>query len=118
MKTTYLCPAHVVGEGSALGLDPFGRGSDTLFVVRWQGRLQAWRNRCPHLDVPMHYRKDRFMSAGGEHIVCFAHGALFRPDNGLCVQGPCLGQSLQPLAIHVDERGAVWLLDERDTPDR
>ncbi len=116
MKASYLCPQSAVHEGRALGLDPFDEGRDSLFVVRWQGRLQAWRNRCPHLDVPMHYRKDRFMSADGNRIVCFAHGAQFRPDSGLCVLGPCLGQSLQPLAIDVDEQGDVWLLGTPDTP--
>ena len=111
MQGVYLCPARTVGEGSARGFDPFGQGRDTVLLVRWQGQLRAWRNRCPHLEVPMHYRKDRFMAADGQRIVCFAHGAQFRPDNGLCVLGPCLGQSLQPLALHVDEQGDVWLLD-------
>lgn len=99
-----------MAEGSSRGFDPFGAGRDTLLVVRWRGVLSAWRNRCPHLDVAMQYRKDRFMSGDGQHIVCFAHGALFRPDTGLCVLGPCLGQSLQPQVLSLDEHGGIWLV--------
>jgi nitrite reductase/ring-hydroxylating ferredoxin subunit len=106
----YLCPQHTVVEGESRGFDPFGTGRDTLLIVRWRGQLTAWRNRCPHLDVAMQYRKDRYMSGDGQRIVCFAHGALFRPDTGLCVLGPCLGQSLQPQRLRVDEKGDVWLV--------
>jgi nitrite reductase/ring-hydroxylating ferredoxin subunit len=108
----YLCPQVTLVEGGSRGFDPFASGRDTVLVVRWQGALSAWRNRCPHLDVTMQYRKDRFMSGDGQHIVCFAHGALFRPDTGLCVLGPCLGQSLQPQALSIDEHGGVWLLGD------
>lgn len=105
----YLCPQDSIVEGGARGFDPHLKGHDTLLVVRWKGALSAWRNLCPHLDVAMQYRKDRFMSAEGRHIVCYAHGALFRPDSGVCVLGPCLGQSLQRQTITVDEQGGVWL---------
>jgi nitrite reductase/ring-hydroxylating ferredoxin subunit len=107
--SVYLCPQDSILEGRARGFDPRRQGRDTLLVVRWKGELSAWLNRCPHLDVAMQYRKDRFMSADGQHIVCYAHGALFRPDSGMCVLGPCLGQSLQRQAITLDEQGGVWL---------
>jgi nitrite reductase/ring-hydroxylating ferredoxin subunit len=68
------------------------------------------------MDVAMQYRKDRFMSADGQHIVCFAHGALFRPDDGLCVLGPCLGQALQQQPIVIDADGAVWLMNTPAQP--
>jgi nitrite reductase/ring-hydroxylating ferredoxin subunit len=106
----YLCPQHTVLEGGSRGFDPFNIGRDTLLVVRWRGELSAWRNRCPHLNVTLQYRKDRYMSEDGQHIVCFAHGALFRPDTGVCVLGPCLGQSLQPQPLMVDEQGGLWLI--------
>ncbi|KTB79629.1 (2Fe-2S)-binding protein [Pseudomonas syringae pv. syringae PD2774] len=109
MKAIYLCTQAELAEGCARGFDPLGQGRDTLMVLRWQGELKAWLNRCPHLEVPMHYRKDRFMSADRQHIVCYAHGARFMPDSGLCVLGPCLGQSLRPQTLYVDEHGGVWL---------
>jgi hypothetical protein len=51
----------------------------------------------------MAWKKDRFMSGDGRHIACFAHGALFRPKDGLCVSGPCQGQYLT--AVEVAIRG-------------
>ncbi|MDD1963015.1 Rieske 2Fe-2S domain-containing protein [Pseudomonas sp. 39004] len=106
---TLLCRDEQLQEGLARGFDPWGQGRDTVLALRWRGQVRVYRNLCPHLDVAMQYRKDRFMSGDGRHIVCFAHGALFQPDNGSCVLGPCLGQSLQALMVMVDVSGNVWL---------
>jgi Ferredoxin subunits of nitrite reductase and ring-hydroxylating dioxygenases len=106
---TLLCRDEQLQEGLARGFDPWGQGRDTVLALRWRGQVRVYRNLCPHLDVAMQYRKDRFMSGDGRHIVCFAHGALFQPDNGFCVLGPCLGQSLQALMVMVDVSGNVWL---------
>jgi len=106
---TFLCHESELEEGYSHGFDPWRDGRDTVLALRWQGQVRVYRNLCPHLNVTMQYRKDRFMSGDGQHIVCFAHGALFRPDNGSCVLGPCLGQSLQALPAWIDERGGMWL---------
>lgn len=106
--TWRLCPADEVGEGCTRGFDPADSGSDSLFVMRWQGTLRAWRNACPHVDgAPMAWRRDAYLNAQGTHIACHAHGALFDPVSGACVQGPCRGQRLQGLALRVDAQG--WL---------
>lgn len=57
----------------------------------------------------MAWRKDAYLNAAGDRIVCAAHGALFEPDTGLCVQGPCLGQRLQALPFVVDALGELVL---------
>jgi nitrite reductase/ring-hydroxylating ferredoxin subunit len=36
------------------------------------------------------------------------HGALFRPEDGFCVSGPCAGESLKQLKLELRD-GAVWL---------
>jgi nitrite reductase/ring-hydroxylating ferredoxin subunit len=66
-------------------------------VVHRGGRLYAYRNRCPHTGVELNWLPGQFLSIDGEHIQCATHGALFRIEDGLCVYGPCSGQSLQPL---------------------
>ena len=87
----HLCSAAELIEGRSRGFDPGGNGCDTLFLLRWQGELRAWRNACPHINgAPMAWRRDAYMNA-----------------TGLCVQGPCLGQSLQPLALKVAAGGEV-----------
>jgi len=36
-------------------------------------------------------------------IQCSTHGALFNIETGECLQGPCLGQSLQAIAHEVKD---------------
>ena len=56
----------------------------------------------------MEWLPDRFLDAEGKLIQCALHGALFRPDTGLCLHGPCAGQRLQPLAL-IQRDGELWL---------
>ena len=108
-----LCRAEdlaAIAEGRARGFDPRNVGQDTLFIVRHDGHLRAWRNACPHVDgAPMAWRKDAYTNAAGTHIVCSAHGALFEPATGRCVQGPCIGQGLKAIEIDIRSDGSVWL---------
>ncbi|WP_175651458.1 Rieske (2Fe-2S) protein [Pseudomonas sp. Marseille-P9899] len=106
---TFLCHREQLLEGQARGFDPWQQGRDTVIGLLWQGEVKAYRNLCPHLDVAMQYRKDRFMSGDGRHIVCFAHGALFDPADGVCLLGPCLGQALQALVVKTDDDLKLWV---------
>ena len=36
----------------------------------------------------------------GHYLICSMHGARYRPDNGLCIAGPCQGASLHPVPVH------------------
>ena len=94
-------------EGQARGFDPLQRGKDSVFAVVHEGNIRIYRNSCPHLDVRLEYRKDRFLSADGQLIMCYAHGAQFLPSTGECVYGPCLGQKLEALPWRVEEG---WLV--------
>ncbi|MCV0280480.1 Rieske 2Fe-2S domain-containing protein [Pseudomonas aeruginosa] len=111
-SASFLCREDELLEGQARGFDPWLQGRDTVVALRWRGLVRVYRNSCPHWQVPMQYRKDRFMSGDGRYIVCFAHGALFQPENGFCLQGPCLGQSLQSLGVSDDGEGGLWVVDE------
>jgi nitrite reductase/ring-hydroxylating ferredoxin subunit len=106
-----LCRADEIAEGAARGFDLDGEGDEAIFVVRVGGRLSAWRNACPHIDgAPLALRKDAYLNAAGDRIVCFGHGAEFLPDSGLCVLGPCLGAKLTPALVTIDENGALSVL--------
>ena len=102
-----LCLMSELAEGQARGFDPLGQGRDSVFAILHQGQVRLYRNSCPHLDVRLEYRKDRFMSADGQRIICYAHGAQFLPESGLCVYGPCLGEQLSALEYQIDEG---WLV--------
>ncbi|MCL6701616.1 Rieske 2Fe-2S domain-containing protein [Pseudomonas sp. T1.Ur] len=104
-----LCRLDELVEGQSRGFDPLGTGKDSVFALRHDGEVRVYRNRCPHLEVRLEYRKDRFLSVDGRQVICYAHGARFLPDTGLCVYGPCLGESLSALQWHAE---ADWLVLE------
>jgi nitrite reductase/ring-hydroxylating ferredoxin subunit len=74
------------------------------FVVRSQGGVRGWIDRCPHAGFPLAFPPDRYLTREGDLILCGSHGALFRPHDGLCVGGPCAGRHLLPWPVSV--RGA------------
>ena len=101
--TIRLCRLDELLQGTARGFDPNGAGEDTILVLRRGAELHAYHNRCPHQGARLEYRKDRFLSADGERVICHAHGAQFDAETGLCTQGASLGQSLERIACRVEE---------------
>jgi len=102
-----LCRADDIGEGKGRG---FRLGADTgqiaAFIIRWRGAFYAYVNSCPHIGTPLDRLPDRFFDRSGELLLCGTHGALFRPDDGMCVRGPCSGKPLDRLPVSVED-GAV-----------
>jgi nitrite reductase/ring-hydroxylating ferredoxin subunit len=106
----YLTHLDALPEPGSRGFDPYCTGRATLFVVRHASGVRAWLDACPHYgDTPMAWRKDAWLDAGGTRIVCHAHGAQFDIETGVCTKGPCLGQALTPVALHIDAKGRVFL---------
>ena len=86
-----------------------------LFVVRKGDVLAAYYNRCPHTGAPLEWRPNQFLDLDDSFIQCAIHGALFRPEDGYCLRGPCAGQSLEPLGLDVvDGRVRLRLPDSED----
>lgn len=71
------------------------------FVVRRGGTVAGYVDRCPHAGLPLAQELDRYLTRDGSLIACSWHGALFRPEDGLCVGGPCAGRSLTPWPVEV-----------------
>jgi nitrite reductase/ring-hydroxylating ferredoxin subunit len=104
-----LCHIDHLPDGGSRGFDLNREGQDTVFVVRQGPLLFAYRDACPHHDTPMAWRKDAYLDATGQYIVCAAHGARFDITTGLCTLGPCLGQSLTPVPLRMHDDGEVHL---------
>jgi nitrite reductase/ring-hydroxylating ferredoxin subunit len=85
-----------------------GRPADG-FLARFQGNLVAYENRCRHLPLKLDYDDGRFFTRDGHHFICQTHNAIYEPLTGLCIQGPCEGESLKPLKIEV-VKGEIWLV--------
>lgn len=69
------------------------------FVVHWLGRWYAYVNHCPHTGVNLNWLPDQFFDNGNQFIQCSLHGALFKPESGLCIRGPCVGDTLVQLPL-------------------
>jgi nitrite reductase/ring-hydroxylating ferredoxin subunit len=78
------------------------------FVVRHRGQLRAFRNQCAHQPLSLDYGDGDFFTEDGCHLLCRNHGALFAPDTGLCVEGPCFGAHL-PLLPVSERDGRVFV---------
>jgi nitrite reductase/ring-hydroxylating ferredoxin subunit len=71
--------------------------------------VRAYRNECRHLPMPLDDRDPKeIWDPSGRYLVCSSHGARYRPEDGLCVAGPCEGSHLKPLPIQVVD-GEVFL---------
>lgn len=86
-------------EGQARGFDVDcgQRRPLRLLVVRRNGDLFVYENRCPHRGTPLDWFPNNFLDQSGEHLICATHGALFRIEDGECLAGPCVGEHLRPL---------------------
>jgi nitrite reductase/ring-hydroxylating ferredoxin subunit len=109
----FLCSLDEIPDGGTRGLAREGL-DDMLCVVRQGSEVFVWRNDCPHEHRPMEYRQDRFLSADGKHIVCYAHSAHFDIRTGFCFAGPCAGQSLTGVPVRIENR-EVWIPAELPT---
>lgn len=75
-----------------------------IFLVRdVEGAVTAFRNACPHVGSPLDWMPDQFLNMDQDLIQCATHDALFRPGDGVCVSGPCVGQALTAVAVEINE---------------
>jgi nitrite reductase/ring-hydroxylating ferredoxin subunit len=71
------------------------------FIVKCTNGVAAYVNTCPHAGHPLDLRPNRFLTPDRALIQCASHGALFTRDEGLCIAGPCPGQSLRRVPVEV-----------------
>jgi len=84
------------------------------FVLRYDGRVVAYLNRCVHVPTEMDWQPGEFLDSAKEYILCSIHGAAYEPGSGRCVAGPCGRGRLTEL--RVEERdGQVYWYPSRDT---
>jgi nitrite reductase/ring-hydroxylating ferredoxin subunit len=74
-----------------------------IVVVRWGKQVFGYLNKCPHDGVNLDWERNQFFDPNGIRLMCGKHGAMFELGTGMCVDGPCKGRSLQPVAVAVIE---------------
>jgi len=96
-------PVDAIVEPGSKGFSLQGRAGADFFVVRKDGQVHAYRNRCPHTGAPLEWQPDQFLDIDNGFIQCALHGALFRVGDGFCLRGPCASQSLEGLPLKAND---------------
>ena len=71
------------------------------FVVLFNTKYYAYRNKCQHLAVELDWENNEFFDEEEKFIVCATHGAIYEPSSGKCLMGPCVGKKLEILNLKV-----------------
>ena len=105
--TKALCRIDDIPDGGAIEagvVDERDGIRDSLMLARHGGTVHAYRNVCPHAGRRLDWAPGQFLVEDG-HVICTAHGAMFRLASGECVSGPCRGESLTevPIELQGDE---------------
>ena len=110
-----ICPsADLVdaGRGVLFEVDYFGEPA-AAFVVRHEGAVHAYLNRCAHIPMELDWQPGVFFDAEGRDLICSTHGATYSASSGKCLGGPCAGGAL--VKVEVEERdGFIVLKDSFD----
>ncbi|WP_049621874.1 Rieske (2Fe-2S) protein [Frateuria defendens] len=109
MTATQLCRLEDLPDGEATAVDALlPDGEESVIVLRQGGAVRAWLNLCPHAGRRLDWAPGKFLISQGL-LICAAHGASFRTDDGACVGGPCRGEHLRAVPVAVED-GWVRLL--------
>ena len=106
---TRLCHLDEGPDGGSAGFtEAVGGRRLPLMVLRRGGRGFVFVNSCPHNRAPLDFTPGQFLNLRRSHILCTNHGALFRIEDGVCVEGPPLRRALERVEAEV-ANGEVWL---------
>jgi nitrite reductase/ring-hydroxylating ferredoxin subunit len=101
-----LCAINEINDPGAKGFRfRVDRSLFAAFLVRQGPVVSGYVDSCPHNGWPLALMDDRYLTRDGDRIICAAHGAVFRPQDGVCVAGPCVDEHLTtwPVVVRGEE---------------
>ncbi|WP_084530965.1 Rieske (2Fe-2S) protein [Burkholderia sp. WSM2232] len=101
MTETRLCRLDEVPDGGARVIREESMGR-SIVVVRRDDKVWAYVNRCPHFSVPLEFEPGHIFCYRSQVLMCAHHSALFRFEDGRCIEGPCKGASLDTVPVKID----------------
>ena len=110
-ETRVLCRLEDIPEGGAKGFPAAPGGFTGLFAIRRGTTVHVYVNACPHVGLPLEPLPDRFLDGKKSVILCSAHGARFRIEDGVCITGPCIGEALETVPHELIEGRIVVAAD-------
>jgi nitrite reductase/ring-hydroxylating ferredoxin subunit len=103
-----ICSAKSIERGSArpFSLSRITENGDArpfpIVIVRTDAdEFVGYVNSCPHEGIWLNFGAGEFFNSDRSLLKCGRHGAQFEIITGACVDGPCKGKSLEPLALTV-----------------
>jgi nitrite reductase/ring-hydroxylating ferredoxin subunit len=119
--TEQLYVAHMATDGWSRQ-SQYDTSAARAFVLRHDGVLRGYINRCAHVPVEMDWQPGEFLDSDKRFIVCSIHGASYEPAQGRCVGGSttvnwtsCF-RTPEPTLRHWGERSARSALSNATTP--
>lgn len=101
-----ICEAESIppGEAKAFSLSRITDDGEArpfrIVVVRVKPReFVGYVNACPHEKVWLNIGGGTFFNDDNSLLQCGRHKARFDIASGLCVEGPCKGESLEPIPL-------------------
>ncbi len=113
-----VCAADAVLDGGKGVRFPVSVGGEatTGFVVRYDGKVYGYLNRCAHIPIELDWAEGEFFESSGLYLMCSTHGAVYVPESGLCAGGPCKGGRLRPIALVERGQSVYWQPDDYVRP--
>jgi len=96
------------GRGVRFEVEYFGERAPA-FVVRKDGEVHGYLNRCAHVAMELDWQEGVFFDANGLDLLCSTHGAVYEARSGRCIGGPCNGTPLVKLRLE-ERNGMVYFI--------
>lgn len=103
------------GKGKRFTVSVHGDDA-TGFVVRYGGIVYGYLNRCAHVPIELDWTEGEFFESSGLYLMCATHGAVYAPESGKCVGGPCTGARLRKIMVMEKDGGIFWSPDDYVRP--
>lgn len=95
------------GKGVVWDLLYCGR-EERAFVLRFDGQVFAYLNRCAHVPTELDWQEGEFLDADRRFILCAVHGAVYSPTTGACLMGRCGRAGLVPVTVREADGEVRW----------
>ena len=119
-ETIFICDsADLIEGGKGIRFPVAAFNEDTTgFVVLYNNVAHAYLNRCAHVPIELDWTEGEFFESSGLYLMCSTHGAIYAPESGQCLGGPCRGGRLRTIRVIEKDNRVFWQPDEYVRPAR
>ena len=88
----------------------YGEDLKKLRIVACRDGAAVWAyvNSCPHFRLPLNGQSKSFFIPAPRQVMCAFHCAIFRFEDGMCIDGPARGLDLDSVSVAI-EAGRVLI---------